>query len=86
MELPSRGNLLCFIMLSVVVTFIESKLISFTESGITKSTQHHIVLYTSMCQPSSHCDATTYTIFDLYTVFAFAYSICIDSINLRCTT
>ena len=28
--LPIRGNLLCFLMLSVV-TFIESKLISFTE-------------------------------------------------------
>jgi hypothetical protein len=39
--LPIRGNLLCCIMLSVV-TCIESKFISFIESGIKESTQHHI--------------------------------------------
>ena len=40
--LPDGGNLLCFIMLSVVVTDMESELISFTESGITKSTEHGV--------------------------------------------
>jgi hypothetical protein len=41
---PNRGNLLCFIMLSVAVTFIETKSILSTESGITREYATRCVL------------------------------------------
>jgi len=53
-------------------TFIESKLISFTESGITEYTTWCI-----LCHPSSHCDEASYTVFGVYTKCTFSYSICV---------
>ena len=56
--------------------FIESKLISFIESSITREHTTWCIL----CQPSSHCDGASYTMFGLYTKVSFSYRICIDSI------
>jgi hypothetical protein len=70
METPSRGNLLCFIMLSVV-TFTESRLISFSESGITR--QHT----TPYCALHKHVSALKPLWWNFLHNFWFVHSVCI---------